>query len=60
MCVCVCVCVCVYVCCVVLFFVVGILPPFVVDFVCCLLLAIPTRGRLSPTIRHTLSLSLPS
>ena len=39
----------------------GILPPFVVDFDCCLLLAIPTRGRLSPTIRHTLSLvSLPS
>ena len=39
----------------------GILPPFVLDFVCCLLLAISTRGRLSPTIRHTLPLvSLPS
>ena len=39
----------------------GILSPFVVDFVCCLPLAISTRGSLSPTIRHTLSLvSLPS
>ena len=36
----------------------GILPPFVVDFVCCLLLATSTCGRLSPTIRHTLSLEL--
>ena len=33
----------------------GILPPFVLDFVCCLLLALSTRGRLSPTIRHTLT-----